>query len=82
MSLETITKIIDDYEEREFSKNEFFLKEGKICDHFYLIEGVMRAYTFDFDGNEVTTNIFSKGHAAYDPSSFFLQTVRSKISRL
>ena len=74
MSLETITKVVDDFEERIFLKNEFFLREGKICDHLYLIEGVMRAYTTDFDGNEVTTNIFLPGRAAYDPASFFLQT--------
>ena len=34
----------------------------------------MRAYTFDREGNEVTTNFFSKHRAVYDPASFFLQT--------
>ena len=73
MSLETILNIIEYYEEREFSKNEFFLKEGKVCDLLYLAEGLMRAYTFDLKGNEVTTNFFPKGRQVFDHASFFLQ---------
>ena len=66
--------VIDRFEEREFSKNEFFLKEGKVCDVLYLAEGLMRSYTFDPKGNEVTTNLFVKGRQVFDHASFFLQT--------
>jgi CRP-like cAMP-binding protein len=66
--------IVEEYEERCFDKGEFFLKQGKISDSAYLIEGLMRAYTFDRKGNEVTTNFFSKDRPANDPASFFLQT--------
>ena len=65
--------MVDEYEERHFDKDEFFLKQGKISDSVVLIEGLMRAYTFDIDGNEVTTNFFSKQRAVYDPASFFQQ---------
>jgi len=74
MSLATIMNIIDSFEERRFSKNEFFLKEGKVCDFLYLAEGLMRAYTFDLKGNEVTTNFFAGNRQVYDHASFFLQT--------
>lgn len=74
MSLATIMNIIDCFEERRFSKNEFFLKEGKVCDFLYLAEGLMRAYTFDLKGNEVTTNFFAGNRRVYDQASFFLQT--------
>ena len=74
MSLATIMNIIDCFEERRFSKNEFFLKEGKVCDFLYLTEGFMRAYTFDLKGNEVTTNLFAANRRVYDQASFFLQT--------
>ena len=47
--------IADNFEENEFVKNEYFLKEGKVSDYLYLAEGFMRAFTFDTDGNEVTT---------------------------
>jgi len=69
-----IETMVEEYEEIRFYKNEFFLKQGKISDSVHLIEGLMRAYTFDRDGNEVTTNFFSKNRAVYDPASFFLQT--------
>ncbi len=52
----------------------FFLKQGKISDSVHLVEGLMRAYTFDREGNEVTTNFFSKHRPVFDPASFFLQT--------
>ena len=66
--------MIEEYEERHFEKGEFFLKQGKISDSLVLNEGLMRAYTFDRDGYEVTTNFFSNPRAVYDPASFFQQT--------
>ncbi len=74
MSPATIMNVIDHFEEQRFSRNEFFLKEGKICDLLYLAEGIMRAYTFDLEGNEVTTNLFAGNRQVYDHASFFLQT--------
>lgn len=74
MSLATIMNVAGHFEERKFSKDEFFLKEGRICDFLYLAEGVMRAYTFDLQGNEVTTNLFGRNRQVYDHASFFLQT--------
>jgi CRP-like cAMP-binding protein len=74
MPLQTIMNITDHFEERKFSKNEFFLKEGKVCDFLYLAEGLMRAYTFDLEGNQVTTNLYAKNRQVFDHASYFLQT--------
>lgn len=74
MSLATIMNIVDHFEERRFFKDEFFLKEGKTCDFLYLTNGLMRAYTFNVKGNEVTTNFFANNGQVYDHASFFLQT--------
>lgn len=74
MSLATIMNIVDHFEERRFFKDEFFLKEGKTCDFLYLTNGLMRAYTFNAKGNEVTTNFFANNSQVYDHASFFLQT--------
>lgn len=74
ISLGIIVNIAGYFEEREFSKNEFFLKEGKVCDFLYLAEGIMRAYTFDLKGDEVTTNLFVRNRQVFDHASFFLQT--------
>jgi CRP-like cAMP-binding protein len=73
MSLETIINITEHFEDRIFLKNEFFLREGKVCNLLYLAKGLMRAYTFDLNGNEVTTNFFAKGRQVFDHASFFLQ---------
>jgi CRP-like cAMP-binding protein len=81
MLLETIMNIASHFEERRFFKNEFFLKEGQVCDFLYLAEGFMRAYTFDPKGNEVTTNLFAKNHQVYDHASFFLQTASGENIR-
>ena len=35
------------FEEIEFSKNEFLLKQGKVSDYYYLASGFLRAFTFD-----------------------------------
>jgi len=74
MSLQTIINITNHFEDWRFLKNEFFLREGKVSDLLYLAEGLMRAYTFDLKGNEVTTNFFAKGRQVFDHASFFLQT--------
>ena len=71
MSLAVIMHVIDYFEERRFSKNEFFLKEGKVCDFLYLAEGLMRAYKFDLKGNEVTTNFFAGNRHRLRPCFFF-----------
>jgi len=74
MSLQTIINLTNHFEDRRFLKNEFFLREGKVSDLLYLAEGLMRAYTFDLKGDEVTTNFFTKGRQVFDHASFFLQT--------
>lgn len=74
LSQKAINIMAEEYEERHFVKDEFFLKQGKVSDSVFLIEGLMRAYTFTPKGNEVTTNFFSQYQAVYDPASFFQQT--------
>jgi len=74
LSQKAINIMAEEYEERHFVKDEFFLKQGKVSDSVFLIEGLMRAYTFTPEGNEVTTNFFSQYQAVYDPASFFQQT--------
>jgi len=74
MSSQAIINITNHFEDRKFFKNEFFLREGKVSDLLYLADGLMRAYTFDLKGDEVTMNFFAKGRQVFDHASFFLQT--------
>lgn len=55
-----------------YIKNDFLLKEGKICIESHFIEsGFLRSYVVDFDGNEVTTDFYGNNIFANDFLSFF-----------
>ncbi|MES2747143.1 MAG: Crp/Fnr family transcriptional regulator [Bacteroidota bacterium] len=73
-SQQNLEKIVAEFEEVRFSKNEFFLKEGKISnDYLFLAEGFMRSFTFNTEGNEVTTYFHSENKVVFDVSSFFMR---------
>jgi CRP-like cAMP-binding protein len=60
---------------KTYKKNEYFLEEGKISDQYLFLEkGFMRAFTFDLDGNEVTTYFYPENRMVFEVSSFFLRT--------
>ena len=71
----TLDDVVEYFEEITVSKNDFFLKEGKVNDrYFFLQSGFMRAYTHDVDGNEITTNFYQKDSVVFEVSSFYLKT--------
>jgi CRP-like cAMP-binding protein len=60
------------FTETSFQKNDHIIKEGKVCDeYFILVEGLVRSQAFDRDGNDITTAFFSPMQVAADPYSFF-----------
>lgn len=60
---------------KEFPKNTFVLSDGKVSNDYMLLEtGFMRAFTFDVDGNEVTTGFYGNRQLVFEPASFFNQT--------
>lgn len=74
----TVTKhgldiIAGNFEQIEFSKNEYLLKQGKVSGYSYLAKGFVRAFTFDTNGNEITTYFYSKDHVLFEAASFFLR---------
>ena len=74
MPLQDATAIAAYFTEKEFSKNDLLLKEGKICNSYYFLEqGFARAYTFDLEGNDVTTNFCSNQQIVCELNSFFKQ---------
>ncbi|MBO0929938.1 Crp/Fnr family transcriptional regulator [Fibrella aquatilis] len=63
------------FEECVLLKNEYLLRAGRVSNEYlFLIEGFMRAFTFDTDNNEVTTNFFGKDRVVLEVSSFFTRT--------
>lgn len=74
MSPEKAAFFSEQFDPIELSKNEFLLKENKISKNTYVLEsGYIRSFTFDKNGDEVTTNIFSAPCFVNDFLSFFKQ---------
>lgn len=65
--------IAEHFEELAFSKNEYLLKQGKVSGYYYLAVGFVRAFTFDTNGNEITTFFYPQNRVVFEASSFFLR---------
>ncbi len=72
VSKEALKIIVNMFNEIDFEKNEFLLKQGKVSDYYYLAEGFIRAYTYDTNGIETTTYFYTKDHVIFEAASFFL----------
>ena len=79
VSMEIVTEITAHFEEKAFNKNDYFLKSGNISNEYYfLAAGLMRAFTFDTDGNEVTTYFYTRNRVVFEASSFFMHTISTE----
>lgn len=74
LSYQAMEMIAGHFEERTFSKNDFLLKAGWNSCYFYLVEGFMRAFTYDTEGNEITTYFYPKNRVVFEITSLFLKT--------
>lgn len=53
-------------------KGNYLLKAGHICNAYHFIEkGILRAYSHDLEGNEITTAFYAENAFASDLLSFF-----------
>jgi CRP/FNR family transcriptional regulator, anaerobic regulatory protein len=51
--------------------NDFFLKEGLICNYIgFVLKGLLRSYFYDDHANEITTAFFSEGSLIISFDSF------------
>jgi CRP-like cAMP-binding protein len=74
MPTEKAQLFAEQFEQLNLQKNEILLKEGKISkDTYFLESGFIRSFTFDSNGEEVTTDIFSAPCFVNDFLSFFKQ---------
>jgi len=70
-----VEEIVAHFQEMEIKKNEFFIKQGRVCHNYLFLEnGFIRSYTFDLDGNEVTTEFYSNNQVVFEVGSFFQKT--------
>ncbi len=74
MSPEKTALVVEGFDYFELAKQDLLLKEGKVSHATYFLEeGIIRSYTFDNEGAEVTTNIFTAPCFVNDFLSFFKQ---------
>lgn len=72
MPLQQAGAIAERFHPRTFEKNEFLFKSGRACnDYFFLEDGFARAYTYDLEGNDVTTAFYSGNQVVSELFSFF-----------
>ena len=63
------------FREMQVKKNEYFIKQGRVCTNYLFLEnGFIRSYTFDLEGNEVTTAFYSDNQVVFEVESFFQKT--------
>lgn len=72
MPEEVLMQICNHFEEKKIEKNGMFLEMGKMSNEYaFLVDGYMRAYTFNTEGEEITTNIYCPKEMVIEPLSFF-----------
>jgi CRP-like cAMP-binding protein len=76
VSPQSAAEIAGVFTQKEINKNGFLLKEGKLSDEYFFLEtGFMRAFAYDTDGNDITTNFYSPCQVVFEVSSFFNRSI-------
>lgn len=75
MSAGKAEQLAEKFQAGKIARNGYLLKEGAVCNESHFIEeGFMRSYTYDLEGNDVTTAFYSKRMYVSDLLSFFKRT--------
>lgn len=68
-------EIAGSFAPKALAKNELLLQAGQVSDAYYFLDqGVLRAFAYDVDGNDVTTDFYTGGQVVFEVSSFFTRT--------
>ena len=69
-------EIAGHFQEKSLAKNELFLREGQMSNEYMvLLEGILRSYVIDTNGEEKTTEFFVAIQPVFEPASFFKRVV-------
>ncbi|MFQ3579317.1 MAG: Crp/Fnr family transcriptional regulator [Bacteroidales bacterium] len=68
---EELKLTLSSYVPQTLKANEFFLKEGEVCNYIgFVTKGILRAYIFDDFANEITTEFYPEGSLIISFDSF------------
>lgn len=74
--LPKVEEIAASFQEMHIAKDEYFIRTGKVCNQYLFLDtGFIRAFTFDLEGNEVTTEFYSERQIVFEVGSFFRKTL-------
>lgn len=60
------------FSRKEVASGSMVIKQNSVCNLYsYVEQGVLRSFTTNYEGTEITTGIFSSGKIMSDLSSFF-----------
>lgn len=77
-SLQEREMIFNSHHKIGLKKGEALIEINQIANHYWCVEsGLLRSYTYDFEGNEITTNFFESNEVVIDVVSLF-KKVRSQ----
>jgi CRP-like cAMP-binding protein len=75
ISRQLLEGIVSNFEPKSFARHDYFLSAGKVnTHHFYMTEGFMRAFTYNPEGEEVTTDFFNCDRLVFEANSFITQS--------
>ena len=76
ISRQLLEDIVEQFEPQSFSRNDYFVSMGKVnTHHFFMTEGFMRAFTYNPEGEEVTTDFFNSNRHVWEANSFITQAI-------
>jgi CRP-like cAMP-binding protein len=83
-SADDYQKIIQSYQEIHVKKGDYFLREGKVANHYWFIQsGLVRSYAIDPSGKDISTNFYAPNDLLIDWPSFFMrQPIRENIQAI
>lgn len=71
---EELDRIIPQFQQVNFSKNDMLLSAGKTAEHYWFVQsGYVRSFAIDPDGNDISTNFYTVGDIVIDWPSFFMR---------
>ncbi len=70
-----VEDIASHFQKVKIRKNEYFIEAKKVSDKYlFLDKGFIRAFTYDPEGDEVTTGFYSEQNVVFEVGSFFQKT--------
>ena len=72
MKQEDLDLICKAHQRIEFQKGAFFLEKGKMANEYFILEsGLVRAFTHNYKGDEITTDFIGENEIVIEVSSLF-----------